>query len=506
MRPFSTSWVKWVCAGMLLAAPFTTFSVVQAESPLAPKQTVMEQISQLPPKAKQLVEDAVEFFSMEDIPVNVQITSEGGDTWQIHIDLKSDEYSRKTTPQAVYMNLSKGGKLEQLDLAWKDEGKDSTLDKNQALRAAADFAEEVLGGTMAAGKDTNSHASRVVKVPLYPIVNGITVEDEVAYVMINSSGQIRSFRWVDHAINIDRLPSASGIIALEQAKRAFADQLALELVLDDENGVLQYAASPYRGIDAKTGEAIALTYHYSDELLTLKEDKEPSSLTVEKVKKLSSTYAGLQEAGLKVSTSRTVHPDEAATTSYTATDGASTITLFLDEKTGELLSIQTDEREEPTLPRFTTTRTEAKKRALQFLEDFVHMKKGEYLLRERYLNEDNRRSDDTVGYQLDVFPIHNGVRAAKPILSMEFEREDNVLSKFTARSFEWHLAATAAVVAKEAAKEKWLEAMPIELHYIFPEVDSPKAEQAKLVFVPAFHAESRSMNAASGEWLETSDW
>lgn len=133
MKSFSTAWVKWVCAGMLLAAPFTPFTVVQAESPLAPKQTGMEQISQFPPKARQPVVDAVTFFSMEDVPVNVRITEEGGDTWQIHIDLKSEEYARKTIPRAFSMALSKGGKLEKLDLAWKDEGKDSTPDKNQAL-------------------------------------------------------------------------------------------------------------------------------------------------------------------------------------------------------------------------------------------------------------------------------------------------------------------------------------------------------------------------------------
>lgn len=505
MKSFSTACVKWVCAGMLLAAPFTPFSAVQAENPLAPKQTGMEQISPLPPKAKQLVEDAMAFFSMEDIPVNVRITEEGGDTWHIHMDLKSEEYSRKTIPRAISMTLSKAGKLEKLDLAWKDEGKDSTPDKNQALRIAADFAAEVLGDTIAAGIDSKSHANRMVKVPLYPTVNGITVEDEVAYVMVDSSGHIRSYRWVDHAIKLDHLPSASGIIANEHAKKAFADQFEVELMLDDK-GVLQYAASPYRGIDAKTGEAIEMTYRYNDEILTVQEDKEPSSLTVETVKKLSSTYAGLQEAGLKVTSSRSAHPDEAAKTSYTVTDGASTITLFSDEKTGELLSVQTDEREEPFLSRFTTSRTEAKKRALQFLNDFVHLKKGEYLLRERYLNENNRRSDDTVGYQLDVFPIHNGVRAAKPILSMEFGREDNVLSKVATRTFEWRLVDTASVITKEAAKDKWLEVMPLKLHYMFPEVDSPKAEQAKLTFIPAFHPESRSMNAASGEWLKISDW
>lgn len=504
MRSFSSNWVKYMCAGLILTAPFAASPGAQAATPVVTIQSVADQLGPLLPKAKKVVEKTVDFFSLTDIPVHVNITGENKDTWHIRIDVQSAQSIRKSIPQSVYIKLSVGGKLERLDLAWKDDRKDRKPDKHQALSVADDFVAHVLDYKLTAAREPEPFSGTMVLVPLYPVVNDITVEDEAAYVLVDASGQLRSFQSVEPDIKIDHLPKAKDVIALEEAKQAFADQLTLELVFDDENSQFLYAASPYSGVDAKTGDELKTAYRYSDEIFTLEQDKKPAAMTAEKVKLLSGTYAGIKKDSLKVTSSRSSHPNEAAKTAYRVADGTNTLTLFSDEQTGQLLSI-TVEREESPVGSHKTTRAVAKQQAIQFLDEFLTMKKGEYVLRERYL-EEGQRSDMAVGYQLDVYPVHNGVRAAKPTVTIGMEREGNVIAFVTTRPFEWQNAAKPALMAMDEAKGKWLQELPFGLHYLFPEVDSPRAEQAKLAYMPGFDAASRFIHAVSGKWEKATDW
>lgn len=499
MKRVHHSWIKWVCTGILLAAPLAPVSVAQASSPKAMEKEALEQIKQLPPKAKRIVEETAEFFFRSQHKLDVQIQKKGEDGWDVQLSQHPDEIGQKHQPGSVALRLTKGGKLDRLDASWDTKERKGSISQWTAVDEAEGFVNQILGSELRAGLQPSRIGTDWFAVPFYPVVDNITVQKEAASVIVDAAGNLRSFQTKEIELREAMLPSRSGVIDSKDANQAFADLLSVELVYDDERGKFGYQSSPFSRIDAKTGDKLTIPYETIDEEWTLDQDKKPAPLTIDQAKAIASSYAGLDAGKLNVRTSRQKHPDEDAKTIYTVTDGNRILILKTDEKTGTLLAIHEEDAEKTA----SSSKNEngAKQKARQFIESYANLEKGDYVLREkRYTNGEAERD-----YQFELYPMHGDVRAAKPILTLSFDRGQNTLSTMTTRSFQRSSAATPAVIAEDQAKRAWLDAISLELQYVYLNTSTMKDEQAKLAYVPSFSAESRFLNAATGQLEKAAD-
>jgi len=491
MKRVHFSWMKWVCTGILLAAPLAPLSVAQANSSIAMEKEALEQIKKLPPKAQRIVEETAEFFFRSQHKLEVQSQKRGDDAWDVLINQNPDELGQKHQASSVALSLSKGGKLERLDVAWNSERKKGSINEWTAINVAEGFVNQVLGADLKAGTQSVKVSNDWIAVPFYPVIDKIPVQKEAATVIVDASGDLRSFQTRDIELRAANLPSRSDLIESKKAKQTLADQLALELVYDDMRGKFGYEASPFSLIDAKTGDILSVPYQTNDETLTVDQDQKPAAMTTERAKGIASSFAGLDAAKLTVRSSTQKHPNEEAKTIFTVTDGKRTIVMQADELTGALLAIH---EEEIALTASNKNNTkEAKQKAQQFIESYAHLEKGAYVLRERIFVGDATRE-----FQFELYPVQGDVRAAKPILTLSFDRSQNTLLGLTTRSFKRNQAATPAIISEDAAKRAWLDAISLELQYVYLS-STMKEEHAKLAYVPSFAAESRFLNAATGQ-------
>jgi len=500
MKRVHHSWIKWVCTGILLAAPLAPVSVAQASSPKAMEKEALEQIKQLPPKAKRIVEETAEFFFRSQHKLDVQIQKKGEDAWDVQLSQHPEEIGQKHQPGSVALRLSKGGKLERLDAFWDAKENKGSISQWTAVNEAEGFVNQVLGSDLRAGLQPSRIGIDWFAIPLYPVVNNITVQKEAASVIVDAAGNLRSFQTKEIELREAMLPSRSGVIDSKDAKRAFADLLSVELVYDDERGKFGYQSSPFSRIDAKTGQKLTVPYETVDEEWTLDQDKKPAPMSIDKAKAIASSYAGLDAGKLNVRTSRQKHPDEDAKTIFTVTDGNRILILKTDENTGTLLTIHEEDAEKTTASNGKNA-DEAKQKARHFIESYASLEKGDYVLREKRYADGEAASD----YQFELYPMHGDIRAAKPILTLSFDRGQNTLSAMTTRSFQRYSAATPAVINVDQAKRAWLDAISLELQYVYLNASTMKDEQAKLAYVPSFSAESRFLNAATGQLEKAAD-
>ncbi|MDF2680633.1 MAG: hypothetical protein K0R47_1823 [Brevibacillus sp.] len=490
MKPLRNAVGVVLCSCLLATLPVASLPKAAA---LTSTNSYEEVLKTAPPSVKRTVKLTVEYFGMSDITVNPQ-RSHSGD-WQVTLSNNAvDSNHTNRVPSSVSLFFSeKDNKLTQLTTAWGNGQKSKSADLENAVSTAADFVESVIGEKFTAAKQATAAFESMAEVPVYPIMKDIPVQKSVGRILVNSAGNISSYHRLDTTIDERFLPAKADILSPEQAKRAFSNQIKLELAYDDEQGSYQYVALPYSSIDAKTGDAFAAAYPLVDSSFTVGATTTEQTISSETVKIMAQSFFGLHPDGLSASNRRESHPDETTLSIHTVNNGKQTLVIRVNEKTGELLSVESENLNSERDSTLTTV-ADAKKKALDFIEQFIPLREGDYLLRETYA-EPGQMKHLSNKYRLELYPSINGVRTAKPIIALSLDLRGNVMTSATTRAYTLSTAATPAVISADEAKKQWLKALEPELNYVFKDQQS---DEPILAYVASITAHARYVNAISG--------
>lgn len=452
-----------------------------------------EALKTAPPSVKRTVKLTVEYFGLSDITVNPQ-RSHSGD-WQVTLNNNAvDSNHTNRVPSSVSLFFSKKDhKLTQLTTAWGKGQKNKSADLENAVSTAADFVESVIGEKFSAAKQATAAFDSKAEVSVYPIMKDIPVQKSVGRILVDSAGNISSYHRLFTTIDERILPAKADILSPEQAIQAFGNQLKLELAYDDEQGLYQYVALPYHSIDAKTGEAFVSAVPFVDSSFTVGAATAEQTISSETIKIMAQSFFGLNPDGLSASSRRESHPNETPLSIHTVNAGKQTLVIRVNEKTGELISVESENLNRERDSSLATV-ADAKKKALGFIEQFITLKEGNYVLREQY-TEPGQTKNLSNKYTYELYPSINGVRTTEPIVALSLDLRGNVMTSVTTRTYTFSTAATPAVISADEAKKQWLKALEPELNYVFKDQQS---DEPILAYVASINAHSRYVNAISG--------
>ncbi|MED4779246.1 hypothetical protein [Brevibacillus choshinensis] len=485
MKPFRNVMGIVLCTCILATIPAASLPKAAALT----TNNYEEALKTAPPGVKRTVKLTAEYFGMTDITVNTQGSR------QVTLNNNSfDSNQTNRVPSSVSLFFSeKDNKLTQLTTTWGKGQKSKSADLEHAVSSAADFVESVIGENFTVAKQATAIFESMAEVSVYPIVKDIPVQKSVGRILVDSAGNISSFHRLNSTIDERSLPSKADILSSEQAKQAFDKQIKLELAYDDEQGLYQYVALPYASIDAKTGEATVSAIPFVDSSFTVGAATKEQTISSDTVKIMAQSFFGLNPEGLTASNQRASHPNETPLSIHTVSAGKQTFVVRVNEKTGELLSVESENlssQRDSTL----ATPADAKKKALSFIEQFIPLKDGDYFLRETYA-ESGQMKQSSNKYTMELYPSINGVRTTKPIVALSLDLNGNVMTSVTTRAHTTSTAATPAVISADEAKKQWLKALELELNYVFKD---PQSEEPILAYVASITAHARYVNAISG--------
>lgn len=473
-----------LCTCLLSTAPVATLPHAAALT----TNSYEEALKQAPPSVKRTVERTIEYFGLSD--VTVLSRSSGG--WTVTLNNASLNPNSKSVPTSVNLLFSnKDHKLTQMTTAWAKPSKSKSADLADAADTAEDFAQSVLGEKYTVSRSGSSFFNTKAEVSVYPIIKDIPVQKSVGRIIVDEAGNIFSYHRLDSYIDERLLPSKTDILSAEKAKQAFSDQLKLELAYDDEQGQYQYVAMPYSSVDAKTGKAVSNSPQYQDTVFTVGAAKdELPPLSSARAKEMAQTFLGLQADQVTVSTQRESHPNEDPISIHTVSDEDGSFEIRVNEKTGELLTIKANDGRLGN-ETSASSAAAARKQALRFIEQFIPLKDGNYILRESEFTKSE------TPFTLSLYPSINGVRTTKPIAVLTIDLHGNTVTAVSTRTFVSPSAAAATpdVISAEEAKKQWLNALKPQLNYVFA---NPDDDQAILAYVASISAQSRYVNAISG--------
>lgn len=169
--------------------------------------TLSEQLKDLPPNAKRVVEEAIDFFGMENSIIHASRINVG--EWRVSLDPNpTDSENGGRHPSSVYLVISaQDGKLRQLYATGKMQNRSHILDKSSAVDTAEDFAVRLLGKNVTVANTPFVYDNQMA-IPIYPIINEIPLQAVIATVRVDASGSIRAFHTLDTHIDKKSLPSA----------------------------------------------------------------------------------------------------------------------------------------------------------------------------------------------------------------------------------------------------------------------------------------------------------
>lgn len=492
-----------MCSGIVALAPQPIGGGAPVAAASMAKGKLSDQWENLPPGVRETVEETIDFFGLHDTSLDVYTRQSGSNEWQVTLRLNQDEDQEASQPDQLDLLVSvNSGKLNRLDVSWGRELEERTPDKGVAVDAASDFSRNVLGEGHHIAKNPALFHSSMIEVPLYTTVNNIPVQKPVAKVIVNANGDVHRFQRLDVEIDERDFPRATGLLSAEEAKQRIGETLEMELVYDDKRHAFQYIPRQHGWIDAKTGAFSPGTYQYREETFPVTEDQEKTAASPDDVKQLATSCLGLGQQSLILSTGRSSHPGEASETVYKLKDGISEYVIRVDEETGTLLSLQAAtpgirQEVEPL------SHAEAKQSALDCIDRYIPLKKGEYLLRERHLAEQIpdwvKKSDLPAEYQVDLYPLIGDVRMADPSVSITIDLANSRIVSVTTRATQPGPNTVPAFISFARAKQEWLDSLQLELQYVYPRFLYQASEQPVLAYIPAFAEESRYIDAVSGE-------
>jgi len=367
----------------------------------------------------------------------------------------------------------------------------------------------VLGESFSVGNNPALLPNNQALVSLYAKVDDIPVQKQAAEVTVDANGDITSFEIKDAEVDENALPAVSDVLSVDEAKQLIAEQLEMELVYDDERQTYQYVPLPFEWMDAKTGAVDPHPYQYADETYQIAEDREKGLAAAGDTREMAEAFLGFEPATLELSTSRQSQPERAAVTVYTVKDDSGEAVIRTDENTGTLLSLHTEKSGKRQVDE-PLSYEQAKTFALEFIEQHVSMKKGEYLLRERYLTEQVpdwvKKNELPAEYQVELYPLVDGKRTAAPSVSITIDLHNHSITSVTTRAYQLDQAAAPTLLSLDQAKQAWVEAVQLELRYVYPSFLYQTSEKPQLAYIPSFAVESRYVDAVSGKLGQTQGW
>lgn len=490
----------WLRSCLIASLAVSSLPAVAADAAVEATREA-DALKSAPAVVKRTVDKAIGYFGLKEPVVEVIGSGYRNITLRANKDIAASNTHAPTYVQLTFEEES--SKLRQLETGWKTEPKSGRPDPQKAVSEAAAFAEEIVGKTYTAGLQGTLLPNNLFEVPLYPVVNDIPVQKAAGSIVVDASGRLRSFMKRDSKVDERTLPSTSGIQSRERALEALGDQLHMELAYDDEQELYQYQAFPYGWVDAKTGEAAAPPYKYDDTSITVgaANRKQPTALTADEAKTMAQDFFGASPDQLKTSSRRESHPNEAPLSIYTLQDDRRSIVVRTDEKTGALL--QADLELAKPSNSIRATEGDIKAIAQRFIERHVPLSDGEYLLRGHYSAKSTTVWDTSqsvpLEYVLELYPKLNGVRTAKPIVTITFDPDEGIMSSVNIRAYTPRAVVAPTFISVEEAKKQWLHALQLELNYVYPTSTQKQADQPILAYVPAFAADARYVNAVSGK-------
>ncbi|QRG69498.1 hypothetical protein [Brevibacillus choshinensis] len=484
MKSFRNSVGVLLCTCLLAASP--------AALPHAAALTTTsyeEALKTAPHSVKKTVENTLEFFGLSDETISFQSSTSGG--WRVTMTNTADASSSGSIPTSVTLLFSKKDqKLTQMTAYWAKQPTNKTADLEGAVSEAQDFAQSVIGENYDVSSQATITFHSKAEVSIYPIVKDIPVQKPVGRIIVDEAGHVISFHRLDSYIDERLLPSKADVLSTEKAKQAFSDQLKLELAYDDEQGQYQYVAMPYPSIDAKTGKAFLNSVQSVNTSFTVgTAKKELAAVSANRAKEMAKTFLGLQADQVAVSTSRESHPNETPITIHTASDKNGSFEIRVNEKTGELQTIREKNRGRGSEASPSSV-ADAKKQALSFIEQYIPLNEGDYMLRESTFTQHE------TAYRLSLYPSVNGVRTTKPIVVLTMDLLGNTVTNVSTRAFAAPSAeAIPAFISAEEAKKQWVKALEPKLNYVFAD---PEDDHAILAYVASISAQSHYVDAISG--------
>lgn len=487
---------------ILLGTCLLSSSPVLAASPsqgAVASSSVHAELKGLPSTGVHIIEAAIDFFDMGDAKLHA--SQIGTSEWRVTVERPADYGGAKLPSSLTLVIGAKDGKLQRLDANGYSNNSKQTAGISDAVEEARDFASRLLGKNVSVGINPQPFYGGMI-VPIYPLVNEIPLQKEIAAVHVDASGNIRSFQAKDSRVDKSSLPSATDLLSATKAKQLFGDQLKMKLVYDDEHGVYQYVVNPLAWIDAKTGQAPALPYQIAEEVYTVSASAvHKNGASAEQVKQLADEFLGLQKEKLIAKSVRHSAPGVPATVLHTLEENGRRVTVELREESGSLLRISTENgagAENASL----ATREEAKKQALLFIVNHLALPKGTYMLQERFPAGDVPSKNLPAEYQLSVFPVIEKIQAAKPLITVTIGLHGNIISAVDTRTYSPGNLAAGSLISEEQAKKALLDDLNIELNYV---LDGNNG-RATLVYVPSYDLAGRYVDAASSKLGWKTGW
>ncbi|MGG1658819.1 hypothetical protein [Brevibacillus sp. NRS-1366] len=490
MKPMRSTMAILLGASILAIAPIASASPSQSISLVVAADDFADKLNKLPPGAKRIVTEASEFFGL----THVKIITEGyhPESWNLILENLAENAEKSgNAPTSIHMIISgKNGKVLRLDTYWNQKKSTPAPNKIEAIKKAADFTDHLFGQSMSASTDATLGPNDFFTLPLYPISNGIPVQKAVATVTVDPFGHILSFMRTQEDVDQRNLPTATGLLSPEQVKKLIAKDLQVDLVFNVEQDMFQYIPKYRSWFDAKTGEASLPMYDSKEEISTIATASQAKkALSSEDVKQMGDTYFGLNKEKLTISTSRESHPDIPPKRTYTLKDGTSEILVKVDEKSDSLISVS-QLSGNPNQSSELTSLEDAKQQALHFIENYAPIATDKYVVQEK--------KSLTAYVELGIYPMHGEIRANSPYVTVTVDLQRNVITSVEAKTYPMPTAATPAVISKVEAINVLVNALDVELAYIYPNDLGQQSTSPKLVYLPTSVMKNISVDATSG--------
>lgn len=507
---------------ILLLATSMLATPVWAQQQTAGKQTqgIIEEDSRpIPEEVRELLEELEEYLpAMGRLHVD---TIRQGSQGEYSIFL-SDKKRKIQANQSLSITTDENNHV--LSLSFNDSGRDKTVAlkkiPQEHFKKAVDFIAEHVSADHAVSSQAmlsnrrGTSTENLSVIPFYPVLNGIPVQKEMGQAYVDAEGQIVLFKQEKVKLPSGaEVTSPAKVIGNEKAAKSWGESLSMELVYDQESGKLVYIPKNVPYIDGISGQVVPSLVETTSDAIQVKGKADLSAWRDQK--KLEQMLGKVMN--LSVNRVSYIEPAESDKSGYDLHQWNSTVyqsaAVKLDRKTRLPVELAIEgaaekEREKPL------TSMEAKKMAVQFVENYLLDKDQSFLLKESKPAEklpewvDEKRLKPVYTYQF--YPESNGISAKNPLFVIEVDGKKGnivlarVMDVGTA-SFPDALGKKEIISAQEAT-QAFLKIASLRLSYWYPKAGSQVAELPQLVYLPTEESLSFMIDAHTGEalpdWLE----